>query len=152
MPDIFMPRLSDTMQEGTITRWLKKAGDTVKKGDIVAEVETDKANMEVEAYENGVIEQIVVQEGEAAPIGQTIAILGNGAGGASAQQSKPTDSAPAQPSQSNAQPSQQALAASSKPAAPSGQAVPAPSAMKEQAAVAVNEVQNGQRVKVSPLA
>ncbi len=47
MPEINMPRLSDTMQEGTITRWLKKPGDEVKKGEVVAEVETDKANMEI---------------------------------------------------------------------------------------------------------
>src|SRR2546421_2442363 len=92
MPDIFMPRLSDTMQEGTITRWLKKVGDAVKKGDVVAEVETDKANMEVEAYENGTIEQIVVQEGETVPIGQTIAIIGSGAGGA-ARPSQPAQAA-----------------------------------------------------------
>ncbi len=79
MAEIIMPRLSDTMQEGTITRWLKKSGDEVKKGDILAEVETDKANMEVESYETGVIEQILVQEGETVPIGQPIAIVGSGA-------------------------------------------------------------------------
>ena len=55
MPEVSMPRLSDTMQEGTITHWLKKVGDEVKKGDVVAEVETDKANMEIEAYHNGIL-------------------------------------------------------------------------------------------------
>ncbi len=80
MPEVIMPRLSDTMQEGTITRWLKKAGDEVKKGDILAEVETDKANMEVEAYDAGVLEEILVNEGEAAPIGKPIARIGTGAG------------------------------------------------------------------------
>jgi pyruvate dehydrogenase E2 component (dihydrolipoamide acetyltransferase) len=79
MSEISMPRLSDTMQEGTITRWLKKPGDEVKRGDVLAEVETDKANMEIEAYEDGVLEQIVVNEGETAPIGQTIARIGSGA-------------------------------------------------------------------------
>src|SRR5450755_562141 len=69
MAEVSMPRLSDTMQEGTITRWLKKPGDEVKKGDIIAEVETDDA---------GVLEQILVNEGETAPIGQTIAVLGSG--------------------------------------------------------------------------
>ncbi len=78
MAEVSMPRLSDTMQEGTITRWLKKPGDEVKKGDIIAEVETDKANMEVESYDAGVLEQILVNEGETAPIGQTIAVLGSG--------------------------------------------------------------------------
>src|SRR5690242_4677685 len=141
MPDIFMPRLSDTMQEGTITRWLKKAGDPVKKGDIVAEVETDKANMEVEAYENGTIEQIVVQEGETVPIGQTIAIIGNGTKGAAQ---------PAQPVATTAQPAQQA-STSSKPS-PSGAASSAPQPVSVQPTVATVEGQNGQRIKVSPLA
>lgn len=145
MPDIFMPRLSDTMQEGTITRWLKKAGDPVKKGDIVAEVETDKANMEVEAYENGVIEQIVVQEGDTVPIGQTIAIIGSGAkGGASSPQ-------PSKPAASSAQPPQQASAASNKPG-PSGAPESAPSPVGAQSAVATIEIHNGQRIKASPLA
>jgi pyruvate dehydrogenase E2 component (dihydrolipoamide acetyltransferase) len=77
MAEVNMPRLSDTMQEGTITRWLKKPGDEVKRGDIIAEVETDKANMEVEAYDSGPLERILVQEGETAPIGQVIAIIGS---------------------------------------------------------------------------
>ena len=75
MAEVNMPRLSDTMQEGTITRWLKKPGDEVKRGDIIAEVETDKANMEVEAYDSGALERILVQEGESAPIGKVIAII-----------------------------------------------------------------------------
>lgn len=85
MPEVSMPRLSDTMQEGTITRWLKKPGDEVKRGDIIAEVETDKANMEIEAYDSGILEQILTQEGEVAPIGQTIAIIGDGSGAQKAQ-------------------------------------------------------------------
>jgi pyruvate dehydrogenase E2 component (dihydrolipoamide acetyltransferase) len=85
MPEINMPRLSDTMQEGTITRWLKKPGDEVKKGEVVAEVETDKANMEIESFNAGVLEQILVQEGETAPIGQPIAVVGSGASAASSQ-------------------------------------------------------------------
>ncbi len=80
MAEVNMPRLSDTMQEGTITRWLKHVGDEVKRGDVLAEVETDKANMEVEAYDSGILEQVVVQEGETVPIGQVIAIIGSGAG------------------------------------------------------------------------
>lgn len=75
MAEVNMPRLSDTMREGTITRWLKKPGDQVKRGDILAEVETDKANMEVEAYDSGLLERIVVQAGETAPIGQVIAVI-----------------------------------------------------------------------------
>jgi len=80
MAEVNMPRLSDTMQEGTITRWLKQVGDEVKRGDVLAEVETDKANMEVEAYDSGILERVVAQEGETVPIGQVIAIIGSGAG------------------------------------------------------------------------
>lgn len=78
MPEINMPRLSDTMEEGTITRWLKKPGDTVNKGDVLGEIETDKATMDLEAYDAGVLEQLLVQEGETVPIGQPIAVIGSG--------------------------------------------------------------------------
>src|SRR5215469_16945209 len=78
MAEVNMPRLSDTMQEGTIIRWLKQVGDEVKRGDVLAEVETDKANMEVEAFDAGILEQVIVQEGETVPIGQVIAIIGSG--------------------------------------------------------------------------
>src|SRR5712692_4630798 len=78
MSEVNMPRLSDTMQEGTISRWLKKQGDEVKKGDILAEIETDKATMELEAYDAGILEEILVQEGETVPIGQVVAKIGNG--------------------------------------------------------------------------
>ena len=63
MSEISMPRLSDTMQEGTISRWLKQPGDEVKKGDVLAEIETDKATMDLEAYESGTLEKILVQVG-----------------------------------------------------------------------------------------
>ena len=78
MSEVNMPRLSDTMQEGTISRWLKKQGDEIKKGDILAEIETDKATMELEAYDAGILEEILVQEGETVPIGQVVAKIGNG--------------------------------------------------------------------------
>jgi pyruvate dehydrogenase E2 component (dihydrolipoamide acetyltransferase) len=79
MSEITMPRLSDTMQEGTVARWLKKPGDEIKKGDILAEIETDKATMDLEAYEAGTLQQIMVQEGETVPIGQVVAFIGTGA-------------------------------------------------------------------------
>ena len=78
MSEVNMPRLSDTMEEGTIARWLKKAGDEIKKGDILAEIETDKATMDLESYDAGVLERILVQEGQTAPIGQAVAIIGSG--------------------------------------------------------------------------
>ncbi|MBV9228430.1 MAG: pyruvate dehydrogenase complex dihydrolipoamide acetyltransferase [Chloroflexi bacterium] len=79
MAEITMPRLSDTMEEGTISHWLKKPGDEIKKGDILAEIETDKATMDLEAYEEGTLQQILVQEGETAPIGKAVALIGSGA-------------------------------------------------------------------------
>ena len=63
MPDILMPALSPTMEEGKLAKWLKKEGDTVKSGDVIAEIETDKATMEVEAVDEGVLAEILVPEG-----------------------------------------------------------------------------------------
>jgi len=60
--NILMPALSPTMEKGNLTRWLKKEGDTVKSGDVLAEIETDKATMEVEAVDEGVLAKIVVPE------------------------------------------------------------------------------------------
>jgi pyruvate dehydrogenase E2 component (dihydrolipoamide acetyltransferase) len=84
MPEITMPRLSDTMEEGTLATWLKQPGDQVHRGDVLAEIETDKATMELESFEEGVLERILVQEGETVPIGQPIAIVGSGDGAAAA--------------------------------------------------------------------
>src|SRR5215203_6980170 len=75
-----MPRLSDTMTEGTIAKWLKQPGDQVNKGDILLEIETDKATMELEAYEAGVVEKVLVNEGQTVPIGQPIMLIGDGSG------------------------------------------------------------------------
>jgi len=71
-----MPKMSDTMEEGVIAAWLKKVGDAVKPGDIIAEVETDKATMELESYEEGVLLHIGVQEKDAVPVNGVIAIIG----------------------------------------------------------------------------
>ncbi|WP_413511382.1 2-oxo acid dehydrogenase subunit E2 [Myroides odoratus] len=73
---ITMPRLSDTMTEGTVASWIKKVGDKVEEGDILAEIETDKATMEFEAFEAGTLLYVGIQEGESAPIDSVLAILG----------------------------------------------------------------------------
>ena len=73
-----MPRLSDTMTEGTIAKWLKQPGEPIKKGDELLEIETDKATMVQESYEDGVMEEILVPEGQTVPIGQPIARIGDG--------------------------------------------------------------------------
>lgn len=73
---VVMPKMSDTMQEGTIAAWHKKVGDKVESGDILAEVETDKATMELEAYEDGTLLYIGVEEGDAVPVDAVIAVIG----------------------------------------------------------------------------
>jgi pyruvate dehydrogenase E2 component (dihydrolipoamide acetyltransferase) len=73
--DVTMPKLSDTMEEGKVLRWLKYVGDRVAPGDVLAEVETDKANMELEAYDEGVLAEVRAQEGDTVPVGAVIAVL-----------------------------------------------------------------------------
>ena len=98
--DILMPALSPTMEKGNLAKWLKKEGDTIKAGDVIAEIETDKATMEVEAVDEGILARIVVPEGsQDVPVNQLIAVIaGEGedvkaaAGGAGA---KPAVAAPA---------------------------------------------------------
>ncbi|MGS2764612.1 pyruvate dehydrogenase complex dihydrolipoamide acetyltransferase [Sinomicrobium sp. M5D2P9] len=73
---VAMPRLSDTMEEGTVASWLKKVGDKVEEGDIMAEIETDKATMEFESFYSGTLLHIGIQEGESAPVDAVLAIIG----------------------------------------------------------------------------
>ena len=74
--NILMPALSPTMTEGTLSRWLKKEGETIKAGDVIAEIETDKATMEVEAVDEGVLGRILVQDGtEGVKVNEPIAVL-----------------------------------------------------------------------------
>lgn len=77
MPEVQMPRLSDTMTEGVLSQWMKKEGDLIRKGDVIAEIETDKATMELEAYDAGPLTALLVTEGTTVPIGQPIAIIGD---------------------------------------------------------------------------
>jgi pyruvate dehydrogenase E2 component (dihydrolipoamide acetyltransferase) len=131
---IEMPKLSDTMTEGTIVKWHKKVGDTVEIGDVVAEVETDKATMEMEAFDDGVITEIRIPEGGVAPIGAVLAIL-NG------------DSAAAAPAPTPAPPAPITAPAAQPPPAPT---TPAPVPIA--APVAAPVVSEDTRVKASPLA
>src|ERR1700736_6476049 len=75
-----MPRLSDTMEEGAISTWHKRPGDRVAVGDVLVEIETDKAVMEYEAYQAGTLAEILVPEGQNADIGAPIALLDDGTG------------------------------------------------------------------------
>ncbi|SDQ40024.1 dihydrolipoamide acetyltransferase family protein [Actinopolyspora saharensis] len=90
MTEIHMPRLSDTMEEGVISAWRKQVGEQINRGDVVADIETDKAVMELEAYDDGVLEKILIGEGETVPIGTPIGLLGDGSG--SAAEAAPSES------------------------------------------------------------
>src|SRR6478735_5033807 len=109
---ITMPRLSDTMTEGTVATWLKKVGDKISEGDILAEIETDKATMEFESFNSGTLLYIGIPEGETAPVDSLLAIIGNEGEDISALISGKATPAPA-----TEQPAAAAPAASSTPAA-----------------------------------
>ncbi|ALJ04835.1 pyruvate dehydrogenase [Pseudalgibacter alginicilyticus] len=104
-----MPRLSDTMEEGTVAAWLKKVGDKIEEGDILAEIETDKATMEFESFNEGTLLHIGVQEGETTKVDELLAIIGdegedisallNGGGSASAEAEEEVAKADATPSE-----------------------------------------------------
>ena len=72
---VLMPKLSDAMETGKVIKWLRKEGDTVKGGDVIAEIETDKANVEIEAFGSGVLRKIVVPEGDSVPVGDLIGVI-----------------------------------------------------------------------------
>ncbi len=122
--NIEMPKLSDTMTEGTLIKWHKKVGDTVEIGDILAEVETDKATMEMEAFDDGVITEILIHEGEKAPIGSVLAVLDG-------------ESADATPPPAVEKPAETKPESTTPPAGP---------------ATPVIARESGERIKASPLA
>ena len=95
MADVAMPRLSDSMEEGTILKWLKSDGDEVKRGEELVEIETDKANMTYEADSDGTL-TIVAKEGDTLPVGETIARLGDGSEPAGDDEEPDEDEAPAE--------------------------------------------------------
>ena len=115
---IEMPKLSDTMTEGTLVKWRKNEGDKVRVGDVLADIETDKATMEMEVFDDGVLHRHLVAEGAKIPIGEKIALLllkGEAPPADGAQPAAPKVPAPAKPSPAAA------------PAAESSSAKPAPS-------------------------
>src|SRR6266498_2509779 len=165
--DIVMPRLSDSIEEGTILRWMKSVGDEVQLGEELVEIETDKANMVYDADAGGTLIEIVAQEGETLPIGQVIARVGEPgekpSGDRRVHASEPPPAAPpssaaepaasATPSASADQPSA-AASPSSAPGAPSASpaqpsTTPAEAPQPPPAAPAPG---GDGRVKASPLA
>jgi pyruvate dehydrogenase E2 component (dihydrolipoamide acetyltransferase) len=149
--NILMPALSPTMEKGNLAKWLKKEGDKVKSGDVIAEIETDKATMEVEAIDEGTLAKILVPEGTTdVPVNQTIAVLaGEGEDVKAAAAGAGQGAAPAvKPAPAPAAPAMAATAATPAPAPQSRAPVAAPPA-----AGSAHAETNGQaRVFASPLA
>jgi pyruvate dehydrogenase E2 component (dihydrolipoamide acetyltransferase) len=144
MPQVFMPRLSDTMTEGTVSTWTKGVGDRIEKGDVIAEIETDKATMELEAYDAGVLEQILVGVGTTVPIGEVIAVIGDGSGASAAPAT--ASAAPAAPVTAEAGP-----VAPTAPA-PTVSVSPAPSPAPSAPNGTPSPSTNGKHPLASPLA
>jgi pyruvate dehydrogenase E2 component (dihydrolipoamide acetyltransferase) len=149
---VIMPKLSPTMEEGQISRWLKKEGDKVSMGEPLAEIDTDKATMEMQALGNGVLRKIIIGEGQSAPLGQLIAVIGEPNEDIASMLSEAPAAAPAKP-----EPPKQEEAKPAEQPAPQPQA----KAAAASAAPAPRPVDNGQprtasadsgRMIVSPLA
>ncbi len=148
---ITMPKLSDTMEVGVILKWLKKEGDRVEPGDVLAEVETDKANMELEVFESGVIRKLFGDEGEGVPIGAVVGILAKdenediealmpSSGGAAA---KPAETSASEDKASESpEPDSEEKSAEKAPESPAPQTAPKDS----------GGASEGGRVKASPVA
>ncbi|MDJ0338487.1 dihydrolipoamide acetyltransferase family protein [Cryobacterium sp. PH31-O1] len=146
MPDVIMPRLSDTMEEGELSRWTKQVGDEIHKGDVLAEIETDKATMDLEAFDDGILEQLLVKAGALVPIGAPVARIGDGSNIVTG------DAAPAAPLAATppATPPEDAAApAAPAPAAPV--AAPAPVARVAAPAPTAAPTRTGE-LRTSPLA
>lgn len=145
---VIMPKLSPTMEEGQISRWLKKEGDKVSMGEPLAEIDTDKATMEMQALGNGVLRKILIEEGQSAPLGQMIAVIGEAEEDISAMLSEaPTSSQPQEKKQEEepaAEPAPQARAAAAGTS-------PAPRAVDNGARPQSTPADSG-RLIVSPLA
>ncbi len=138
-----MPKLSDTMEEGTITKWLKKEGDAVKAGQVIAEAESDKATMELESFDKGILRKIVIPEGDKVKIGGLIAIIGDKDEDISellkSEQEKST-------ADQNAERKRETKSKSPR------KATPPPPRVSPPAKAEVKTASNGTRLKASPLA
>lgn len=141
MKTVEMPKMGDTMEEGKILHWIKHEGDTVKKGEALAEVETDKVNIEIEAFASGILRKILVNEGESAPIGASIAYIG------AAEEPLPSEAGGNGASAKAAEPKAQSKAAPTAPA-PQAQVATAPAP----APAAQPTTRTGGRIFISPLA
>jgi pyruvate dehydrogenase E2 component (dihydrolipoamide acetyltransferase) len=163
---VFMPKLSDAMETGKVIKWLKKEGDPVKGGDLLVEVETDKANVEIEAFGAGILRKIVVAEGGTVPVGEMIGVIADptedisSLATAPAKPAAPAAAAPAPAATPAPAPAAAPAAAGPLPAMESYQSVPAttavmpmaPAAAAAPGPAAATPAPASGRVKASPLA
>jgi pyruvate dehydrogenase E2 component (dihydrolipoamide acetyltransferase) len=152
MPEIQMPKLSDTMTEGTLVAWKKKKGEQVTAGEVIAVIETDKATMEWESPEDGVLTEIYVDEGGKVEVGQKIAFIGEK--GAEAAPAETKEEAPKEKPQAETEqpaPAEEKKPETAPPEAQQQQRVERPPAKKERKPEPVSG-EDGARVKASPLA
>jgi pyruvate dehydrogenase E2 component (dihydrolipoamide acetyltransferase) len=146
---VIMPKMGDGMEEGTLLRWLKNVGDQVDAGDPIAEIETDKVALEIEAAESGYLIQTLVTEGQTVPIGTAIAQIG--AEGEAPAEAAPAAAAPvAEAPKAEAAPVQEAPAPVAEPIAASAPA-PAPQAEAAPVAPATPARADGEKLRASPL-
>jgi pyruvate dehydrogenase E2 component (dihydrolipoamide acetyltransferase) len=149
MPNVIMPKMGDAMEEGTLLRWLKQVGDEIAVGDPLAEIETDKVSLEIEATESGVLSKTYVEEGATVPIGTPIAAIGE-------ESAEVAASAPPAEAAAEAAPAEPAPAAEAEPvAAASGAngraAADVSASVSVQAAPVGATAGSGERLRASPL-
>jgi len=154
MPDVVMPRLSDTMEEGELSKWLKNEGDQVAKGDVLAEIETDKATMDLESFESGVLEKHLVEAGAVVPIGTPVAVIGDGSGsaGSTKKDTSKADAAKAESVTAEVPEADAPKAAPAEKSAPAEKPSPAEAAKKVEAVEESESAEIPAKLRMSPLA
>jgi pyruvate dehydrogenase E2 component (dihydrolipoamide acetyltransferase) len=147
MADVTMPRLSDTMEEGTIASWLKKPGDQIDRGEVIAQIETDKATMDLTAFEAGTLQEILAPEGSTVQIGKPVARIGSGAAASAPAAPAAPAEAPASRAPEPPAPAQPAAPPPAHEAEPAQPAPPSPAREAEPAQPAADG-----KVRASPVA
>ncbi|MDP2627378.1 MAG: biotin/lipoyl-containing protein, partial [Candidatus Rokubacteria bacterium] len=148
-----MPKLSEAMESGKVIKWLKREGEPVKGGDVIAEIETDKANVEIEAFGGGVLRKIIVPDGGQVPVGQLIGVIAEPAddiGGVVAELPKTPAAAPEAPAPARALPAGETYR--SAPETTAVISMGAEPSRIQMVGQAVTAAPGGDRVKASPLA
>jgi pyruvate dehydrogenase E2 component (dihydrolipoamide acetyltransferase) len=151
MPEVNMPKLSDTMEEGTVLEWKKKDGDEVHKGDVLAEVESDKATFDLEAEDDGVL-SIIVEKGVPAKIGAPIASIGAAGAAAPAKAAKPAGAKPDKAKAEPAEPKAEADAAEGEEPAPAEAAEETPAKAEDNAPAKAEVEAPDEAVEAAPAA